>query len=343
MSAERRTAADRANAGSSNNNLAAEDFSFDDAEEFEAALDVHDRDRDEDNDDSHQPADVNLPPPEDIPLAEPRRDAQEIYDTSHDIWFIRILLTLVAFLHTKYHVSFRACDILLSCLNIIFLSLKLIDENTQIPRNLGTVMKKLDLEDRFTNYPICHICHRIFKPNIPVNSVCPDCDTALFKATSPTIFQRVTGKAPPPPPPVSAAPIQVLSSLLVDFLAQPGIEAAAEKWKARTHEPGKYKDIMDGNIWKSSACADGTPFFDGSDESGELRLGVTLSLDCTLRRYRAGNLLLAAMTPGPTEPTAEQLQHYLKILVDDLLKLYETGIKIITPSCPEGLLMRFTF
>lgn len=42
------------------------------------------------------------------------------------------------------------------------------------------------------------------------------------------------------------------------------------------------------------------------------------------------------MTPGPTEPNAEQMQNYLKIIVDDLIKLYEEGIKIATPAHPEG-------
>ena len=42
------------------------------------------------------------------------------------------------------------------------------------------------------------------------------------------------------------------------------------------------------------------------------------------------------MTPGPREPTAEQLQEYLRILVDNLLELFEHGIRIPTPSCPEG-------
>ena len=42
------------------------------------------------------------------------------------------------------------------------------------------------------------------------------------------------------------------------------------------------------------------------------------------------------MTPGPKEPTAEQLQHYLKLLVDDLVKLYEEGIVVKTNQYPEG-------
>jgi hypothetical protein len=42
------------------------------------------------------------------------------------------------------------------------------------------------------------------------------------------------------------------------------------------------------------------------------------------------------MLPGPQEPTAEQLQHHLKILVDELVQLYEDGIVIETPEHPQG-------
>jgi hypothetical protein len=42
------------------------------------------------------------------------------------------------------------------------------------------------------------------------------------------------------------------------------------------------------------------------------------------------------MLPGPHETTAEQLQNYLKIVVDDLVKLYEHGMVIQTPEHPDG-------
>jgi hypothetical protein len=42
------------------------------------------------------------------------------------------------------------------------------------------------------------------------------------------------------------------------------------------------------------------------------------------------------MPPGPHEATAEQLQNYLKIIVDDLIYLYEEGMVIETPEHPEG-------
>ncbi|RDB26670.1 hypothetical protein Hypma_005517 [Hypsizygus marmoreus] len=46
------------------------------------------------------------------------------------------------------------------------------------------------------------------------------------------------------------------------------------------------------------------------------------------------------MTPGPNEPTAEQLQHYLKIIVDDLVKLYEEGIVYSIPGSSQEYLAR---
>jgi hypothetical protein len=42
------------------------------------------------------------------------------------------------------------------------------------------------------------------------------------------------------------------------------------------------------------------------------------------------------MLPGPTEPTADQLQNYLTPVVDDLITLYEDGIRVPTPSFPKG-------
>lgn len=43
------------------------------------------------------------------------------------------------------------------------------------------------------------------------------------------------------------------------------------------------------------------------------------------------------MPPGPTEPTADQLQHHLKVVVDQLIILYEEGILIKTAEYPDGM------
>jgi hypothetical protein len=40
---------------------------------------------------------------------------------------------------------------------------------------------------------------------------------------------------------------------------------------------------------------------------------------------------------GRKEPTAAQLQRYLKIIVDDLIMLHEEGIVVKTPEYPDGI------
>ncbi|KZT55123.1 hypothetical protein CALCODRAFT_437660, partial [Calocera cornea HHB12733] len=57
-------------------------------------------------------------------------------------------------------------------------------------------------------------------------------------------------------------------------------------------------------------------------------------------RYRVYNLSLCAVLPGPHEPSNESLQHFLRPFVDDLLRLYLSGVKINTPNHPEGRLVR---
>jgi hypothetical protein len=52
--------------------------------------------------------------------------------------------------------------------------------------------------------------------------------------------------------------------------------------------------------------------------------------------YRSGNPILRAMTPWPNEPTAAQLQHLLKIIINDLLNLYDNGIVVQPAEYPDG-------
>jgi hypothetical protein len=57
-------------------------------------------------------------------------------------------------------------------------------------------------------------------------------------------------------------------------------------------------------------------------------------------RYRTANLLLAGIMPGPKEQDFDEVQRFLRVLVNELLRLWEDGVHIPTPSCPEGRLVR---
>ncbi|TFK58258.1 hypothetical protein BDN72DRAFT_743417, partial [Pluteus cervinus] len=43
-------------------------------------------------------------------------------------------------------------------------------------------------------------------------------------------------------------------------------------------------------------------------------------------RYKAENIYLVGILPGPREPSLEELNHFTKPLVDDLLRLWEPGL-----------------
>lgn len=129
-------------------------------------------------------------------------------------------------------------------------------------------------------FPICRNCHRLFQPSIPRDAVCPDCEEHLFRVVSNTLFHRITVRSAPLAPAHCLAPMQVLSSLLVNFLSLPGFENIVDKYpKTRTSIPGRMTDTFDGRICQEAKCPDGSPFFDPNDMSGELRIGVTMSLD----------------------------------------------------------------
>lgn len=218
----------------------------------------------------------------DIPLPPQRQPALLTFQKSHSQWFVRITMGLVALLHAKHRVSFRACNLILFSFAKIFSGLGVLSALDPMPQTLGSVLKRLDLEDRFRLYPICASCHRIFQIGIPISSVCPDCSQPLFKPVSSSLFQRLTGKPVPPLSPNAAAPIQTLSSLLVDFLARPEIESNINGWRTQEHKIGHYADISDGTVWRTLRGPDSKLFFSPTDNQptiSELRIGVTLAFD----------------------------------------------------------------
>jgi hypothetical protein len=44
--------------------------------------------------------------------------------------------------------------------------------------------------------------------------------------------------------------------------------------------------------------------------------------------------------PGPKEQDYDEVQRFLRIYVNELLRLWKMGVRIPTPSCPEGRLVR---
>ncbi|KAJ7907978.1 hypothetical protein B0H13DRAFT_674904 [Mycena leptocephala] len=104
----------------------------------------------------------------------------------HPHWYIRAVIYLCAFLHTRHRVTFRAVALILVCLGFIFSMIAgdLVGA-AAMPRTLKTVFSKLGMKDTFTINPICFQCHRIFEPDITPDTFCPGCDEEVFGAPSP--------------------------------------------------------------------------------------------------------------------------------------------------------------
>ncbi|EPQ57917.1 hypothetical protein GLOTRDRAFT_91486 [Gloeophyllum trabeum ATCC 11539] len=277
----------------------------------------------------------------------------------------------VAFLNIKYHVTFRACSLILWTMRTIFIALGHLAQNDKMPTTLTSVIYNFELEDRFQISPACPVCHELFAPSSGPDSTCPHCDVGIFQPQNRTLFESLTGRSAPRLLPKVAVPISPLSNLLVDFLAEGENESICEQWlDYEPSEAGEYHSMLDGDVPRTVKDNNGKRFFARTSLSqpNELRIGVTLSLDwfnkntsnycgshsigivsfCVTNlppelRYMTSNLLIPVIIPGPSEPTAEQLQKYLKIIVDDLIKLFEEGIMIKTPQYPEGALHRFIF
>lgn len=218
---------------------------------------------------------VNIPP---FSHRVPPLDA---YTGSHSKWYVRAVLLLAAFLHTKHHVTFRASNTMLFVLRIIFKSLKLIDPEEDMPVTLNTVLKRFDLQDRFVILPACNLCHQHFPSDTPATFMCPKCDVSLFSTASQNLFQRILGREPAKPPPKRSVPVSPLSEQLKDLMARPGMEQIVEEWRDRPQATDELNCMMDGRVWKTIPGPNGQPFFDRDSltEDTEIRLGVTFALD----------------------------------------------------------------
>ncbi|GBE85372.1 hypothetical protein SCP_0705590 [Sparassis crispa] len=282
-----------------------------------------------------------------LPLIEARLSDEQAYLNSHPKWFVRAILMLVGTLHMKNHVTFHASSLILYTICAIFLALRLLAEEDSMPITLTTLLKHFDLKDRFHILPVCKTCKSLFEPTVNRKSSCPKCGEKLFPPGEHAAIRelrRLLGRDPPKPPPILAAPYAPLSAEIADFLSRPGMDEEVVAWEMEPSTPGQYTRIMDeihlgvslSLDWFSCARTSFSP----SHSSGPLAFCVQ-NLHDNLK-YRPQNILVCAMTPGPTEPTAEQVQNYLKLVVDDLLNLYENGVIMKTPSYPDGIRVRVT-
>ena len=148
------------------------------------------------------------------------------------------------------------------------------------------------------------------------------------------------------------------------LLSRPGVEAAIQSSRERVRDD-TVEDILTADGVREIKGPNGLPFLTAGQHH-ELRLLWCLSVDffnpyhnkiagkvasvgsivlsCLLlppdMRHKIENLCLVGIIPGPREPSGEEIDHFLRPLVDVMKKSWEHGAIYRTHEYPHGRLVR---
>ena len=237
-----------------------------------------------------------------------------------------------------------------------------------LPKSLYSIRKLVArYQGGVSEYAVCPVCHTLDAlsdciitengmkkskhcnfvafPNHPHRSRRSKCNTALMKQV------RVGGKTKLVPK--KRFLYHSVISGLQKLIARKGFLQHCERWRDRSSSipDGVHADIYDGNVWKEFQYINGRPFlaspanlcsmlntdwFNPFDETQYSVGAIYLVVQNLPRseRFKAENIILIGLIPGPTEPS-KTMNTYLVPLVDDLLKLY-SGVTLPNPHSIFG-------
>ncbi|KAG8719474.1 hypothetical protein FRC09_011093 [Ceratobasidium sp. 395] len=271
-------------------------------------------------------------------------------------------------------VSREGCSLILKCLRLILeLAASLqasrgaqsfkANHVDPIPTTLPTVLQYLGLQDGLDFYVVCPKCDTLYKEDTPANIPDQCIDDGLGAPCEAELFSekyrgnRTWRKA------LRNFSHELFETWLARFLNRHDIEDML------TMKPA-FNGQVRTDVWEASYMSTfpggGQPcFFDCP--SGELRLGfllyhdffnpytnkmagkkrsiglimmVCLNLPPDVR-YDMKNIYVTAMIPGPKEPTMENINKFLRPIVDNLLEHYDPGVFITkTHRYPQGRKVR---
>jgi hypothetical protein len=193
---------------------------------------------------------------------------------------VYLIYLLVLWLHTQFHLAFRACSVVLIVVSLAFTAAGT-PIQPEMYTTLPSVIKALDAEASMKIYPVCPNCLKVYLSSVPSDMVCERCAHPLFsQKPTPVGKQRSAsqGKAQP----YLQFPSKSIEEHLSTILAIPGVEDEMEAWRNKIRTAGKLTDIFDGKICQMIPGIDGSRFFfprEGTSELGELRIGVSLGAD----------------------------------------------------------------
>ncbi len=244
-----------------------------------------------------------------------------------------------------------------------------------IPLDVRTALSKLQAEPDTVNYATCPTCCSIYhpdesKPHDPYPHTCTHIETDKPICGTPLVYTSKISSGDQKPPrviykPIRPFPYRSFKSYIASLVRRAGVEDLLEKsWNDRPD--GTWHDIMDAPAIREFLGPDGRTRYSVTLH-GELHLVFSLFVDwfnplgnkaagkshsiggiymaCLNLpphlRFRPEYIYLAGIIPGPHEPSVDQLYHFLRPLVDELVEFWHTGVNYArTANRDVGRLVR---
>ena len=291
------------------------------------------------------------------------------FDSITLTWYL-----LVAILHLLCGLSHEDCALILATAQVLLkMTPQTLDSQfIDVPRDVRTVIKDLRLLPKTVSYICCPKCFYLYAncdaaddeapPDRCANHPIPDgprCNRLLRKMT-----RQMPGAAP-----IWTPTREFLYHDIKDWLgrlySRPGFEEYLDRDNGIGSDPTEVWDIMESSEVQNFLGPDEKPFLkrpgnegrvmfcfneDGFNPYGNRLAGKQVSvggmyLTCLSLpppiRCKIENMCLVGVVPGPHSPSKDQMNYLLSPLVNDLLKLWKTGVFFTkTPRYPHGRLVR---
>ena len=239
----------------------------------------------------------------------------------------------------------------------------------RIPSTIQTALSRFQLSCKTVIYTVCS-CHCTYAPTYAQGSTvpkypefCTHCPTPEFECGEPLLDMNACGDSQPK----KVFTYHEFNDYLANLLSRADIEVAMDNSCNKLAEslssslPCFVKDPFDAQfLHKFQGPEPGKLFVDRGDEGryafalhvdffnpeGMSMQGATMSsgiismacLNLPLDiRYKPENMYLAGIIPGPKLPLLENLNHYIRPLIDDLVASWDRGIWFSkTANYPNG-------
>ncbi|KAB5587546.1 Transposase family Tnp2 protein [Ceratobasidium theobromae] len=232
-----------------------------------------------------------------------------------------------------------------------------------IPITLPTVLHRLDLPPTLDLYACCPACSALY-PEEKAGSVPEFCTVKVGESACGQQLGSIQHRgATTWIKPARRYSHMLFETWLGEFLLRPGVEDMLEAARPNPKEP--LTDLWDAPYLRSFPNQGGLAFFDAPPD--ELRLAMLLyhdffnpfqnktagkirSVGCFFMvclnlpsdiRYDASNSYLVSVVPGPEETKMEDLNIFIRPIVENMLEIFNPGIWISkTHKHPQGRKVR---